>query len=299
MDSLHDLKLFLAIVEEGSQTAAARRHGCSLQAVNRSIAKLERELGVELVSRTTRRSVVTEAGSAFYERVKPAIEIIREAEAEAMDRRAQPAGLLRVASPRLFGAEFIVPAVAEYRVRHPEVAVHLALSDDPVDIVGGGFDVSIRMRHLPDSTLVARRIGRIRVVTFASPDYLRRRGRPASPEELRSHDCIRRTPAEERWPFRMAGTDLGVPVRGGVVVDDATASRAAALAGLGIARGPHWQVHDLVEAGALELLLVDHEPPPLPVSAVLPPGRLRPAKTTLFLDVLKERFRARPGLMLA
>src|SRR6476620_9592204 len=150
---MEDIEAFLAVVEAGSQTAAARQLERSLQSVNRSLASLERSVGVELVRRTTRRSFATEAGLAFYRRVKPAFAEISEARLEAANRRIEPSGVLRIASPVAFGSAYVVPAIAEFLARHAQIEANLKLSDRPIDVVADGFDLAIRIRELPDSSL--------------------------------------------------------------------------------------------------------------------------------------------------
>lgn len=144
---MEEIEVFLAVVEAGSQTAAARRLGRSLQSVNRALSALERSVGVELVRRTTRQSVATEAGLAFYRRVKPAFAEISEARLEAANRRVEPSGLLRVAAPILFGATHVVPAIAEFMARFPQIEADVNMSDRPVDVVGDGFDLAVRIRN--------------------------------------------------------------------------------------------------------------------------------------------------------
>jgi len=287
MEALQDLRLFLAIVEEGSQTAAAKRLGRSLQAVNRVLCNLERELGVELIRRTTRQSVATEAGVAFYRKVKPALDEIAEAKLEAMDQRAEPRGMLRMSSPSMFATVFVVPALLAYQLKFPNVDVHLSVSDGPMDVIAGGFDISIRIRNLPDSTLTASQLGQIRIVTYAATSYLERRGWPNALEDLHSHNCLLREPGDATWIFHVDGKAVPVIVHGNLSINDVQAMRAAVANGLGIARGPYWHISNLVEGGQFEILLEGFEPPPLPVYAVFPPSRLRPAKTRLFLNELK------------
>ena len=176
---MEDIEAFLAVIDAGSQTAAARRLGRSLQAVNRSLAALEKSVGVELVRRTTRKSFATEAGLAFYRRVKPAAAEITAARLEAAGRRSEPSGLLRIAAPVLFGSNFVVPALAEFMQRYPHIETHLHISDQPIHLVGQGFDLAVRIRELPDSSLKTRRLGEIRTVAYASPDYLARHGHPS------------------------------------------------------------------------------------------------------------------------
>jgi DNA-binding transcriptional LysR family regulator len=190
---MEDIEAFLAVVEAGSQTAAARQLGRSLQSVNRSLASLERSVGVELVRRTTRQSLATEAGLAFYRRVKRAFAEISEARLEAANRRVEPSGLLRIASPVVFGATYVVPAIAEFFARYPQIEADLKLSDRPVDVVGDGFDLAVRIRELPDSSLRARRLGELRTVVYGAPSYFARHGRPNHPEDLASHQCVMRS----------------------------------------------------------------------------------------------------------
>jgi DNA-binding transcriptional LysR family regulator len=293
--SMEDIEAFLAIVEAGSQTAAARRLGRSLQSVNRSLASLERRVGVELVRRTTRQSVPSEAGLAFYRRVKPACAQISEARLEAANRRAEPSGLLRIASPTVFGSTYVVPTVAEFMARHPQIEADLKLSDRPIDIVGDGFDLAVRIRELPDSSLRARRLGQLRIVVYGAPSYFARYGRPNRPEDLVSHRCVMRSTGDgetEIWRLRVGGRLKKVSVSGRFKTDNTAAARTAAHHGLGIGYGPFWQIRDLVDQGALEIVLNDFEPPPIPIHAVFPPSGMPPAKTRLFLDLLAEKLKS-------
>ena len=147
---MQDIEAFLAVIEAGSQTAAARRLGRSQQSVNRSLAALERSVGVELVRRTTRQSFATEAGAAFYRRVKPAVAEISEARLEAASRRIRPSGQLRIAAPVLFGTTYLVPAIADFIARYPKMEADLKLSDRPIDLVRERFDLAVRIRRLSE-----------------------------------------------------------------------------------------------------------------------------------------------------
>jgi DNA-binding transcriptional LysR family regulator len=292
--SMHDIEAFLAVIEAGSQTAAARRLGRSLQSVNRSLAALERGLGVELVRRTTRRSLATEAGLAFYRRVKPAFTEIGDARLEAANRRVEPSGRLRVAAPILFGTTYVVPAIAAFMARYPRVEADLKVSDRAVDVVGGGFDLAIRVRQLPDSSLKARRLGELRTVVYGAPQYFARHGRPRHPEDLARHRCVLRSDREgetETWRFQVGRKVRTFPVTGCFRTDNAAALHAAACHGLGIGYGPFWQIRELFDRGALEIVLENFEAPRIPIQAVFPPSGLPPAKTRLFTDLLVERLK--------
>src|SRR5262245_52747296 len=291
---MEDIQAFLAVIEAGSQTAAARQLGRSLQSVNRSLAALERDVGVELVRRTTRRSYATEAGLAFYRRVEPALTEISEARLEAASRRVEPSGLLRIATPVLFGSTYVVPAIADFMARYPRIEAELKASDRPVDVIGDGFDLAVRIRELSDSSLKARRLAELRTVVYGAPGYFARHGRPDHPDELAGHQCVLRGTGEgeaEAWRFQVRGRIKMVRVNGSFRTDDAAAIHVAVCHGLGIGYGPFWHIRDLCDRGALEIILEDFEAPRIPVHAVFPPSGMPPAKTRLFADLLAERLK--------
>lgn len=294
MTRITDFQAFVAAVERGSLTAAARHLDRSLQSVSRSLAALEHDLGVELVRRTTRRSNATEAGRALYRRLSVALAEIDEAMREASNGRAEPAGLLRITTSTAFGALYLVPAVSIYLREHPKLEIDLDLSDRYVDLVAEGFDLAVRIGEMPNSTLKARRLANLRRVVFAAPGYLARHGRPKRPEDLVRHDCIVRTAAlgANAWPFRVEGQSRTIRVTGRFKTSGALAANEAAARGLGIANAPLWQVSALVDRGELELILTRFEPPPIPVHAVWPAARVLPARTLLFVDLLAARLKA-------
>lgn len=293
MARMEDLDAFLAIVEQGGQTAAARRLGRSLQSVSRSLAALESSVGVELVRRTTRRSGPTDAGLAFYRRLKPALAEISEAWREAADRRNEPSGLMRIGAPVLFAPAYVVPAVCAFMERYPEVEVELRVSDRQVDLLEEGLDLAIRIRDLPDSALKARRLGELRVVVFGAPAYFARRGRPRHPDELAQHDCVIRVgdADAEAWPFRIAGRRRTVQAGGRFRADSAAATHAAVAGGLGLGFTPLWQIRDLVDRGAVELVLEEFEAARVPIYAVSPPTRVPLSRSRLFVDLLADRLK--------
>jgi DNA-binding transcriptional LysR family regulator len=293
MDRLDDLRAFVAIVDRGSLTSAARQLGRSLQSVSRSLAALEREIGVELVRRTTRRSAPTEAGIAFFQRLKPALAEIDAAALDAADRRAEPAGLLRISSSSAFAPLYLVPVVAAFLSAHREVEIELELSDAYIDLVERGFDLAVRIGELPDSSLLAKRLADLRRVVFASPGYFKAHGRPKRPEDLARHQCIIRTAARESdaWPFTIDGRLRKIKVDGRFRTSGAITANEAAALGLGIANAPLWQVRPLLDQGRVELALTRFEPPPIPLNAVWPASRVLPAKTRLFVDFLAAELR--------
>ncbi|OCP04241.1 MULTISPECIES: LysR family transcriptional regulator [unclassified Ensifer] len=293
MSRIEDLETFLAIVEQGSLTGAAKRLGRPLQTVSRSLATLETDIGVELVHRTTRRSVPSEAGGSFYQRIKPAVEEIKEAREEAAQRRSEPSGVLRLGAPNLFAPRFLMPVVAEYMRRYPQVEVDLDLSDAFVDLTASGLDMVIRIGDLADSGLTGKRLGALRRVVFGAPSYFARCGRPSHPLELAEHSCVTRT-VDERpggWMFTIDGRARAVKVRGAFRTNSMNAIYAAVEQGLGLGYSPLWQIKHLIDAGRVETILEPFEPAPVPIHALWLEGRSPNAKIRCFLDLLGERLK--------
>jgi DNA-binding transcriptional LysR family regulator len=293
MDRLDDLEAFLAVVEKGSQTAAARHLSRSLQSINRSLATLERGMGVELVRRTTRKSRPTEAGYAFYRRVRPAFTAIAEARAEAADRQRELSGVLRIGAPVLFAPAHVVPVASDVMRRYPQIEIELKLSDREVDLVEAGLDLAVRIREMRDSTLKSRRLGTLRAVVFGAPAYFAQYGRPHRPDDLARHHCVVRvTDGEaEAWPFRIGGRRRKVRVGGRFRADSTASAIAAVASGIGIGFGPLWLVRDLVDRGEVEVILQNFEEARIPIHAVWPSTRATAAKTRLFIDLLAARLR--------
>jgi DNA-binding transcriptional LysR family regulator len=294
VDRIADFQAFVAIVDKGSLTAAAKQLGRSLQSISRSLATLEGDLGVELIVRTTRRSAATEAGLAFYRRVGAALSEIEAAKLETSNRRSEPVGLLRITCSTVFAPLYVVPAVCAFLESHPKVDIELDMSDGYVDLISQGFDLAIRIGELPDSSLKARRLADLRRVVFAAPDYFAKHGRPKVPGDLAGHQCLVRTSARDSdaWPFLVGGRLKAVKVAGRFRSSGALAVNEAAVQGLGIANAPLWQVRALVDRGVVELVLTRFEPPRVPVHAVWPTTRLLPAKTQSFLNYFAARLKA-------
>ncbi len=294
VDRLEDFQAFVAVVEKGSLTAAARYLGRSLQSVSRSLASLERQIGVELVRRTTRRASPTEAGLALSRRIKAALAEIDEAKREIANRRGEPSGLLRISASTAFATLHLMPAIAQFLAAHPGVEIELDLSDAYVDLVDRGFDLAVRIGEMPDSTLRARRLADLRRVVFGAPAYFARHGRPRRPEDLVDHQCIVRTAARdaEAWPFTVNGRRKTIKVGGRFRTSGAMAANEAAALGLGIGNAPLWQVRNLVDEGRLELVLTRFEPPGVPIHAVWPATRVVSANTRMFVDFLAAHLKA-------
>src|SRR6185312_8506889 len=288
-----DFEAFVAIIEKGGQTAAARHLRRSLQSISRSLATVEQDVQVELVRRTTRQSEPTEAGIAFYRRVKPALVELNGARFEAARRQAEPSGVLKIGAPAAFSAAFVVPAIRDFLERHRQIEVELQSSDRPVDFFAQGLDLAVRIRELPDSGMQARKLGEMRVVVFGAPHYFTKHGRPTHPDDLAKHQCIVRVleGGHEIWPFRVNGRRKLVRVGGSFRSDSTHAIHAAVANGLGIGLTPFWQICGLIEDGAVEVVLERFEATRLPIHAVWPSTKLPMIKARLFADFLATRLR--------
>ncbi len=294
MDRLGDIEAFLAIVEHGSQTAAARHLQRSLQSINRSLTALEQSVGVDLIQRSTRRSQPTEAGLAFYRRLKPAFMEIIEARAEAASKRTEPSGLLKIAAPVLFAPAYVVPAICDFMERYPQIEVDLKVSDARANLLEEGLDLAIWIGDLPDSDLKVRRLGDLRVVVFGAPAYFARHGRPEHPDELAKHRCVIRLveARDEAWPLRIDGRVRPVRVGGRFRTNGTAALHAAVACGMGLGLTPLWQIHGLVERGEVEIILAEFEPDRIPIYAVLQPTKIPQTKVQLFADFLGAQLKA-------
>ncbi|WP_149541324.1 LysR family transcriptional regulator [Siccirubricoccus phaeus] len=296
MDRLDELRLLVAILETGSLAAAGRRLGHSPPAVTRGLAGLEERLGVRLLDRTTRQSRPTEAGRRLGEQARRLLAEYEDAMAEAAGAAAVPRGRLRIAAPLVFGRLHVAPLVTAFLDAQPLVSAELILSDRNADLLEEEIDVAIRIGALTEAGLVARKVGSVRRVLAASPDYLARHGRPTAPADLAMHQVIQfaapGTPTPE-WRFQGPGGQVAaVRVAPRFSVNQAEAALEAAVAGRGILRLLSYQAAEAFAAGRLERLLREWEPAAHPVSLVLPSARLLPPRVRAFLDFAAPRLSA-------
>ena len=289
MQRIADLEAFVTIIEKGSLTAAARQLGRSLQSVSRSLASVEQEVGVELVRRTTRQANPTDAGLELHDRLRLALADIAEAKSRAAHGKIEPSGRLRIGSPGPAGTSHVLPAIAAFLRAHPRIEIDLWHFDAFVDPADHNLDVAIRVGSSPSSALKAKHLADWRRVFVAAPAYLDEYGWPKKPDDLLLHQCIVRAarPGSNVGPFTTSGKRVDtIEVGGRFRASGGPAVIEAALLGLGIAIAPYWQVRRYVGDKSLELVLVRHEPPPIPVYAVWTATRVLPAKTRLFIDFM-------------
>jgi len=294
MDRLESLEAFVAVTEAGSLTAAAQRLGLSPTMIGKHLRTLEARLGVRLITRTTRRQSLTEAGELFLERARRVLREAAEAEDAVATVRGAPAGLLKISAPISFGVARLAPALAAFMAAYPKVEVELSLSDTRSDAVGDGFDVAFRVGPLPDSGLIARPLGPYRMVVCAAPAYVAAQGEPATPYDLEAHRCLGLTHWGLRHAWRFDGPDGGieVPIQYRLRIDSGPALRAAALAGAGIIRQPEALVGEDIAQGRLVALLPAYDLPARPLYLVYPPDRTPTAKQRVFIDFALAQFAA-------
>lgn len=283
MDRFDAMTTLIAVVEHGSLSAAARALRMPVTTISRRLSDLETLLGVRLLTRTTRKLTLTEAGSAFVSSARRIVAQVEEAEREAAGEYRTPRGDLVLTAPVLFGRLFVLPLVADFLAQFAEINVHLLLSDRNVQLVDDHVDMAVRIGELPDSSLVATRVGSMRTVYCGSPHLVGGRKMPRTPDELK---C---------FPF--VGVDSTMSIAPGVgvaprlTVSTAEAACDAAMRGVGIARLLHYQVAEAVAAGKLRILLADQEPAPLPIHLVHAARGHLPLKMRSFIDFAAPRLR--------
>ncbi|MGX1309579.1 DNA-binding transcriptional LysR family regulator [Amorphus suaedae] len=288
---IEDLETFVAVADTGGVSAAARRLGVSKSIVSRRLVRLEAELGVQLLARTTRGAALTEAGVTFREhaaRIGAEIDTARETIRPTGDLR----GRLRVAMPLSFGPTHFAPVLADMALRYPELQIHSSYSDRFVDLIAEGFDCGIRVGLMPDSNLVARRIGPSYGQLVASPAYIAAHGAPETPEEVAAHEALMQ--GTETWQFMDGDKVIRIQPQGRFKADSGLALVAAAVAGLGIGWLPDCLTYAHLASGALVPIMTRYPPPPAGVFVVRPPGQYPARKVRVLADMLIEHFERHP-----
>lgn len=298
MDRLESDRMFVAVMETGSFTAAAQRLGTSSGQASKLVSRLESELGVRLLNRTTRAVAATEAGQAYFDRLRPLLDEFENLDASVRDASHAPRGRLRLTAPLTFGAIGLVPALNAFAARFDGIELDVSFSDRLVNLVDEGFDLAVRVGWPGESSLIARKLCDARILVVAAPDYLARRGPPLTLQDVADHDCIIDTNYREpgRWPFRDAkGAPVSVAVAGRIRYSNAQACLSAAEAGLGLACVPGFVAGAAIRAGRVRQVLGGHEPDPYPVHALYPHSRHLAGKLRVLVDFLVEHYRRGPA----
>lgn len=289
--------VFAKVAETGSFSRAAAELGLSKATVSKAVGRLEARLGASLLNRTSRRVSPTEAGRACAADAARLLADAEAAEAAALSQSATPRGLVRLAAPMSFGLAHVAPVLPELLQAHPGLRLDLHLSDALVDLVGGGFDIALRIAALAASSLKARRLCRIRRLLVGAPAYFARRGRPEHPRDLAGHACLGYAylPDPDRWRFvHASGQEAAVSPACRLRANNADALGPALLAGLGVAVQPEFAVWEDMAAGRLEAVMPDWSLPPIALHVVTPPGGPRPARVTATIGFLVDRLGATP-----
>ncbi|SER42243.1 transcriptional regulator, LysR family [Faunimonas pinastri] len=288
MDTITRMQAFIAVVNSGGFSAAARSTGHSKALMSKYVSELEEELGARLLNRTTRQFSLTEAGEVVLGEAQEVLTRVAHLREAIEATNSNPRGRLRISMPRAIGENFLSRSIMEFAASYPDIRIELSLEDRFVDLVEEGFDVAIRISSLSDSSLIARKLSDFRIATVASPEAIATYGRPEHPSELVGMPCIIDTNllTKANWPYQDEGQKFTVTVSGRITANSPIAGMHAARVGLGFAREPWLVVQHEVEAGRLLVVLDDYELQELGVYAVYPHRDRMPAKLRVFIDHL-------------
>jgi len=301
MDRFQALQVFVNVAENGGFAAAGRKLAMSPPSVTRIVSSLEEHLGTALFVRTTRSVGLTEAGTRFLHDARRLLAELQEAEEAAVGSHVTPRGELRITAPVLFGGMFVTPILGDYLDLYQHVTARSVFVDRNVNMIDEGLDVAIRIGELPDSSLIATRVGTVRSIVFAAPDYLENHGTPARPGDLKNHKLIgpSATGANAHWMFRDGNTPISIRPDPRLEINTNDAIRDLVARGWGISRLLSYQVAQRIADGSVVPLLEAFEPPPHPVHVIHQEGRLVSSKVRSFVDFMVERLRADPALNLS
>jgi DNA-binding transcriptional LysR family regulator len=297
MDKLASLRAFVKVVELGSFSEAGRQLRLSRSAISKYVGDLEHSLGVQLLNRTTRHASANETGQAYFERVLNILSEIDAADHAVTQLQATPRGLLRVNGPMSFGTLQLGPAIADFMGLYPELQIQLVLSDEQIDPVQDGFDVTLRIADLESWSLIARKIVPIERVICASPGYLAKHGTPSHPSDLRSHSLLTYgfLLTGNQWKLSGKDGDHWIQPNWTLCANNAEVLRDAAIEGRGVALLPSFLAAEALRAKALRSFLSEYNAPPLTLYAIYPPTRHLAVKVRLFIDFLADRFSGLPA----
>src|SRR5471032_756716 len=274
MNKLQAMEVFIQVVDAGGFTRAAENMQLPKATVSTLIQSLEASLSVKLLNRTTRHVSITSDGAAYYERCVRILSDVREAEESLSRTWLSPSGRLRVDAPTALASELLIPALPDFFARYPDILLELGCSDRPVDLIEEGVDCAVRGGMLDDSSLIARRVAIMQLVTCAAPAYLDKYGRPGHPNDLLRQRCVNyfsaRTGKIYDWDFTRGSERVQVALPGSIAVNDSNAYVSAGLAGLGVVQMTSFMVEPMLQDGRLELLLKDWVSDPIPIHVVYP-----------------------------
>jgi DNA-binding transcriptional LysR family regulator len=297
--TLERMRTFVRVAERGSLSAVARELGVGQSTITRHLRELEEAVGLPLLSRTTRRVMMTDEGGQYYANCVQILRLVEQAADEARGTRGAPAGTIRISCTAAFGVLQVSRLIFAFQDRYPDIGFDLSLSDERVDLVREGVDIALRLGPLTNSSMKLRALGQSRRLLVATPEYLAERGRPVVPQELSGHEGIRMS--------NVAGSDVlvlqgpggerhSVPFGGRLRIDHGLAAREALAAGRGIAPAHQWLINDLLTAGRLVPILPDYELPPVPLNMLIVPERAGIARVRLLADFLAEQIAGIPGI---
>ncbi|KYN83193.1 LysR family transcriptional regulator [Vibrio cidicii] len=286
-----DLPVFVTVVDCGSFSQAAKQLNLTKSAVSKRISHLEDGLGIRLLNRTTRKLSLTEAGQRYYDYASQALSLAKRGVDAVSELHGSPQGRLKITAPMTFGVLHVAPLISEFLGRYPEVEIDLQLEDKMVDLVEGGFDLGIRIGHLPDSNLIAKRLAPCRTVLCASPSYVEKMGAPQKPADLADHNCLRYSyfRGGNEWLFLHQEQEFKVLPRGNFIVNNSEAIRRALIAGIGVAQMPTFIIGKELRSGTLVNLMPEYLLPEHFLYAVYPQRKHMPLKVRMFIDFLNEK----------
>jgi DNA-binding transcriptional LysR family regulator len=298
MDRFHLINVFVAVVDTNGFAGAARKLSMSPPAVTRAINELELHLGLRLLTRTTRTVRVTDAGERYVQDCRRILADMLEADESVSGLHASPRGRLTISAPVLFGGLYVTPVITEYLARYPDVSASCLFLDRIVSLVDEGVDVAVRIGELPDSSMQAIRVGQVRRVICASPDYLANNGIPITPDDLHAHTIVSASSVTPNpvWKLVENGETKSVHLEARMTTSTNDSALAAAVAGFGLTRLLSYQVAEHLRNGKLKTVLAEYEPAALPVHVVHREGRQAPQRVRAFIDLAVERLRADPRL---
>lgn len=293
MDRIQSLEVFVAVAETRSFAAAARQLGLSAPSVTRGVNALEARLGVRLFTRTTRNVRLTEVGTAYLEDSRNVLSMLEAADDAAAGTATNPTGRLQITCSTEFGRIYVAPVLTDYLDRYPDVSANVLMVDRIVNLMEEGIDIGVRIGELPPSGLTAVRVGRVRRVICASPDYLAAHGIPQTPADLKNHQILSALPVSPvtEWRFGPEG-QVTARIRPRLVLSSVAAAIDVTRSGWGLCRVLSYQIGPYLQNGELKVVLEDYEPDPLPINLVHVEGRRASAKVRSFIDFARDRLRA-------